>query len=68
MPLHAAQQGDQDDDLRIVVITVENPTDVPVHVAVLSVAEDRSRNLIWPVAGRRDNPPPRAVDVSWHAL
>ncbi len=34
---------------------VSNPYDRPLYLSVLSVAEDRSRNLIWPTDGRGDN-------------
>jgi uncharacterized caspase-like protein len=35
-------------DYNVVILKVTNPGPEPVHVTVISVAEDRSRNRIWP--------------------
>ncbi len=43
------------EDKRLVAIEVVNESDLLVHVAVLSVAEDRSMNVIYPHPGRQDN-------------
>ena len=37
------------------LIRIRNPYERDLHVAVLSVFEDRSRNLIWPRKHERDN-------------
>lgn len=41
-------------DLRLAVLVVENTSPRDVYISVLSVAEDRGRNLIWPEGGQQD--------------
>jgi len=41
-------------ELALAILEVENRSDRGVHVAVLSVSEDRLRNLIWPAEGEKD--------------
>ena len=36
------------DEKHVVVLEIENPSSEQVHLAVFSVAEDRSQHLIWP--------------------
>ncbi len=41
-------------DLRLAVLVVENTSPRDAYISVLSVAEDRGRNLIWPLGGQQD--------------
>ena len=43
-----------DRELSLAILVVLNTDTRPVHVAVLSVSEDRQRNAIWPQEGERD--------------
>ena len=36
-------------EYRVVILRVRNPGDEPLYVTVISIAEDRSRNRIWPM-------------------
>lgn len=40
---------------RLAMIRVRNPHDEDLHVAVISIAEDRTCHAIWPYPGARDN-------------
>jgi hypothetical protein len=41
-------------DLRLAVLVVENTSPRDAYISVLSVSEDRGRNLIWPLGGQQD--------------
>jgi hypothetical protein len=43
-----------DEELSLAMLVVENRDSRPIHVAVLSVSEDRQRNPIWPQEGEKD--------------
>ena len=50
-----ACEGGDSGNLRLGVLEVRNPHERDLHVAVVSIFEDRSRNLIWPTANQNDN-------------
>lgn len=41
-------------DLRLAILVVENTSARDAYISVLSVSEDRGRNLIWPPGGQQD--------------
>lgn len=44
-----------EDELSLAILSVESRESRPIHVAVLSISEDRQRHAIWPPAGETDH-------------